>query len=193
MAATKRKIDFSNVKEGGAFSPRHRPEGDYLARIVKVDDHTSREGNEGWVFTITLDDDKRATYPVYAGIDEKNAWKIRKLFLAAGINVPKKVVMVDPSKLVGKDIGVALEDDEYEGRMRSRVQDFIPVSEVVSPDEDDEDDEEEPTPLPTKKEKKEKQSTPVSTKKKKVKVIVEEDSDEEDDDEEDDDLDIEEL
>ncbi len=43
MAATKRTVDFSNVKEVGDFNPRRMPAGDYLARIVKVDDHTGKK------------------------------------------------------------------------------------------------------------------------------------------------------
>src|SRR3954464_10268008 len=107
MTATKRKVDFSNVKEDGAnFRPRHKPEGDYVATIVNVDDHTSGNDNPMWLFTVKVDGDERSSYPVYAGQDEKNAWKIRKMFIAAGIPVPKKLVLVDPNKLVGKTVGV---------------------------------------------------------------------------------------
>lgn len=150
MAATKRKMDFTNVKEGGNFSPRHVAEGDYVMKIVKVDDHKSKEGNEQWLFTLQRKGDQRSTYPYYCGCDEKQAWKIRKLFIAAGMNVPKKLVMVDPNKLVGKEIGAFLEDDEYEGRMRSKIADTFPVSDVSEPDEDDRpDDEEEPDEIDT--------------------------------------------
>jgi hypothetical protein len=169
MTATKRKVDFSNVKEEGAnFRPRHKPEGDYTATIVNVDDHTSNNGGEMWLFTVKVDGDERSSYPVYAGQDEKNAWKIRKMFIAAGIPVPKKLVMVDPNKLVGKTVGVFLEDDEYEGRMRSKVQDFMPVDDVQGGDEDDE---EEVYEKPAKK---------ATTKKKPAPV---EDDDDEDDEE----------
>lgn len=137
MAATKRKMNFTNVKDSGQFSPRHVPEGDYVMKVVKVDDHTSKEGNEQWLFTIQRKGDQRANYPYYCGCDEKQAWKIRKLFIAAGIQVPKKLVLVDPNKLVGKEIGAFLEDDEYEGRMRSRIADTFPVADVSEADEDD--------------------------------------------------------
>jgi hypothetical protein len=172
MTATKRKVDFSNVKEDGAnFRPRHKPEGDYEATIVNVDDHTSGNDNPMWLFTVKLIGDERSSYPVYAGQDEKNAWKIRKMFIAAGIPVPKKLVLVDPNKLVGKTVGVFLEDDEYEGRMRSKIQDFMPVDDIQGGDEDDEDEVYE---KPAKK----------STTKKKPAPVEDEEEDEDEDDEE---------
>ena len=36
MGATKQAVDFTNVKEGGNFSKRRMPMGDYLAKITKV-------------------------------------------------------------------------------------------------------------------------------------------------------------
>ena len=155
MVATKRRMDFTNVKEGSNFRQRHRTSGEYLARIIAVDDHTSGAGNEGWVFTVKIKGDERSTYPIYAGVDEKQAWKIRKLFIACGREVPKKLVMVDPNKLINSELGVFLEDDEYEGRMRSRIEDFMPTDEVSDNGDDDADNEvdedEEPAPPPRKR------------------------------------------
>jgi hypothetical protein len=141
MPATKRKMDFTNVKDGGNFRPKRRPEGDYLAKVVKVEDSTSNAGNEQWVFTIMVKGDQRSTYPYYCGIDEKQAWKVRKMFIAAGIQVPKKMVLVDPNKLVGKEVGIVLVDDEYEGRMKSVIDEFIPVDDVTGEGDDDDADE----------------------------------------------------
>src|SRR5688500_12416558 len=140
MAATKRKMNFTNVKDGGQFNPRHVEPGDYVMKITKVEDGKSKEGNEQWIFTCTRKGDQRASYPYYVGVDEKQAWKVRKLFIACGLNVPKKMVMVDPNKLVGKEFGAFLEEDEYEGRMKSRIQETFPVDEVSGPDDDDEDE-----------------------------------------------------
>lgn len=174
MTATKRKVDFSNVKEDGAnFRPRHKPEGDYVATIVNVDDHTSNNGGEMWLFTVKVDGDERSSYPVYAGQDEKNAWKIGKMFVAAGIPVPKKLVLVDPNKLVGKTVGVFLEDDEYEGRMRSKVQDFMPVDDIQAGDEDDDE------------EVYEKPAAKKTTAKKKAAPVVDDDEEEDEEEEED--------
>lgn len=141
MPATKLPADFTNVKEGGVFRPRRKPEGDYVAKVVKVDDHKFKDTTKsGWVFTIMVKGDQRSTYPVYCSTSENELWKIRKMFQASGIAVPKKRVMVDPNKLLNKTIGITLEDDEYEGRLKSSIADFLPANEVTSPDDEDDTD-----------------------------------------------------
>lgn len=178
MVATKRPMDFTNVKEQGNFNPKHREPGDYRLKIAKVDDHTSQAGNDGWVFTLKVEGDERATYPYHCGADEKQAWKIRKLFIAAGLQVPKKRVMVDPNKLLNKTIGAALDDEEYEGRLKSVIVDTFPADDVTEPD----DDEEEAAPPPRKR---------AAAKKTTAKKAPPPDDDDEDADI--DDLDLEEL
>lgn len=131
MTATKRAVDMTNVKDQGNFNTKHKAEGDYRATITKVEDADSKQGNPQWIFTVELVNDRRATYPYYCGFDEKQLWKIRNLCIAAGMAVPKKRVMIDPNKLVGKEIGISLEDDEYEGKMRSRIAATFPASEVT--------------------------------------------------------------
>jgi hypothetical protein len=137
-------IDFTNVKEGGNFSKKHMPEGDYLAKVTKVEDAKSKEGGDHmWLFTIQLKNTPSATYPHYCKTGQANQfWKIRNLLVAAGLNVPKKKLKVDPSKVVGKMIAVSLQDTEYDGKEQSEV------GAVFSPqdlDEDQEPDEEEET------------------------------------------------
>lgn len=135
MTATKQAVDFTNVKEMN-FVPRRVPAGEYRAKITKVEDHTSQSNKTGkadnWVFTIVLNAHSRNTYPYYCGFDEKQAWKIRNLCIAVGIAVPKKRIMVDPNKLVGKELGVLMDDDEYEGKLKSAVQAVFPTDELSS-------------------------------------------------------------
>lgn len=132
MAATKKTLDFTNVKESSGFNPKHLPAGDYRAKITGVEDKPSKAGNDQWVWTIILTTDQRAAYPFYTGLDEKQLWKVRNLFMAAGIQVPKKRVAVDPNKLIGREIGISLDDDEYEGKMKSVIVATFPATELSS-------------------------------------------------------------
>ena len=171
--ATKKILDFSNVKEQGNFNPRNVPEGDYIAKVTAVDEGESRSGTDQWIFTFEVEGVRGGKYPYYCGLVENQLWKIRNLFTAAGITVPKKKVGVDPNKLVGKIVGVELVDDEYEGRMKSVINSIFDKSEVgesdfVADEEEDEDD----VPAPKK------------TAKKKAAPVVEEDDDEDDEEEE---------
>jgi hypothetical protein len=164
MAATARAVDLTNVKEGGTFRPRRKPEGDYRAKIVKADDHIKEGKLPGWVLTVMVEGDARSTYAYYLNPDPKQAWKIGGICRAAGLNVKNVRIKFDPNKLVGKGIGIALEDDEYEGRLKSSIADVFPMSEVggnadeepdvedeVIDDEPEEEEEPEPTPPPRKR------------------------------------------
>lgn len=150
MAKTTPKvIDFSNVKDAGQFNPHQVPMGDYLAKIVKVEDGESKKSKAfQYVFTIKLVKFSSYGYPYYCVLQENQLWKLRNLLVAAGQNVPKKRIKLDPSRVVGKLIGVTMEDDEYEGKMKSVIASVFPASElgddVVSDtpiDDEPEDDE----------------------------------------------------
>jgi hypothetical protein len=178
MAATTRVVDLSNVKEGGNFRPRRKPEGDYRAKIVKVDDHQPKDKSkpQGWVYTIQVDGDARSTYPFYVNPSPKEAWKIRQICEAAGIKLKLGKIKYDPNRVVGKAVGIALADDEYEGRVKSTIDDIFPVSEVganadedapeddvdavddevETPDIEDDEEEDEPEPEPKPKRRKKK-------------------------------------
>jgi hypothetical protein len=192
MAAKSKVLDYSGVKDGsGNFRPRRKPEGDYHAVIDSVDDHESSQGNSGWVFTIRVNGDPRASYPYYVNFETNQLWKSRGLCIAAGIKVPSGKVKLDPNKLVGKSIGVALVDDEYEGRVKSTIDAVFPSDDMtdalnqakstsskakakaaVDEDEDEDEDEEELTPRKAKASKTKASKKPVD-----------------DDDEDDDDVD----
>lgn len=161
-------FDFTGVEDRAAGArPRRKPEGDYYAHIKSVEDFESKEGNAGWLFLITTDGDSRASYPYYVMFDPKQAWKPRGLCVAAGMKVPQSKVKLDPNKLVGKAIGIALVDDEYEGRPKSTIDAILPLDDLEDArnqpgksssakaksrqaedddDEDDEDEDEEPAP-----------------------------------------------
>jgi hypothetical protein len=153
MAAESAALDFTNVKEAGAFNPRRQAAGDYKAKVTAVVDAESKKsGKAQWLFTIQVNG---ASYPYYCMLEESSLWKIRNLLIAAGVNVPKKRVKVNPNIVVGKTIGVTLEDDEYDGKLKSVIQATFPASElneddVPDEDEDAEDDEEEDAPPPKK-------------------------------------------
>lgn len=156
-------IDFTNVKETTrtGIKAKRVPEGDYLARVTSVQDAEVRSGdNKGdfqWLFVITPEDYPTAHYPYYCKLEANQLWKIRNLLLAAGINVPKKRVKLDPEKVVGKLIAITLEDDEYDGKPKSTIASIFPPQDLTGgtepEDEEEEEDEEdeEPTPPPAKK------------------------------------------
>ncbi|QGJ92146.1 hypothetical protein PBI_LAUER_37 [Gordonia phage Lauer] len=176
------KIDFANIEESSGIRPKRLKPGEYAATIKDVQGGLSKKSKTPqWVFLISPDSHPGAVYPYYCQLTADAAWKIRLLLLALGATVPKSVKAVDASKLKGKKLGIILEDDEYEGKLKSVIDTLIPVSEITDEPagdvEDDEDDEEEEAPPARKR-----------TTKKKVEP-VEDDEDEDDSD----DLDLDDL
>jgi hypothetical protein len=141
--ASTQVMDFTNVREGGGeFNKLHQRAGGYVATVTKVKDAPAKsDGTMQWLFTLKAG---AGTYPYYCKHVENQLWKVRNLFVAAGLNVPKKRVKVDPNLVVGKKVGIILEDDEYDGRAQSNIQAIVPLSELEeSPPDDDDDDEDE--------------------------------------------------
>lgn len=135
---TKITLDFSNVTEGSTFSPRRLPEGSYLAVLAKVEVKTSKAGNQMLVYTVIPVEHPTAVYPYYVLLDEKQLWKFRALLLAAGKDVPKRKVTIDPESIVGKQVMIDLEDDEWEGREKSTIAGvFRPEQQTPDPEGDE--------------------------------------------------------
>lgn len=132
MGASAKAVDFSGVKDRGNFNPKHIAEGDYAATVVKVEDAESKkDGSFQYIFTIKVDKFSQNSYPYYCKLAENQLWKLRNLAVAAGLNVPKKRMKFDPNKVVGKKIGITMEDDEYEGKMKSVIGAVFPISELA--------------------------------------------------------------
>lgn len=195
MAAKKTNLDFTNVKEGGNFSKKHMPVGDYLAKITKVEDAMPKEKSDKtpmWLFTVQLVQTPSATYPYYCKLQDNQLWKVRNLLVAAGINVPKKKVGVDPNKLVGKLVAVSLDDTEYNDKEQSEVGAIFSPKELDGDgaddvDDVDDDDEDEDTSVDTDDDDDEdEEEEPAPKKKGKKKKAPEPEPDEEDDEDEDD-------
>lgn len=138
--ATRRTLDFTNVKDRGQYNPKRKPAGDYRAKIVGVTERESSKGNPMWEYAVKLTSDESAVYPERCVLIESSLWRLRNLLQACGMAVPKKKVTVDPSKIVGREIGVTLEDDEYEGKEKSTISAVFKASELTEDEPEGDDD-----------------------------------------------------
>lgn len=121
-------IDFSDVK-APSFNTVHQTPGVYNAEIAGVEmTKTKSDNTDMLVFAIVAGPGR---YPYYCKIVPNQLWKLRELIEAAGTKVPNKVVQIDPAKYVGAKINVELEDDTYNGKLRSRVARVATFSELA--------------------------------------------------------------
>lgn len=147
--ATGQIVDFSNVKEGGNFNKKRIPSGDYLAKVVKIDDAEAKDGVFQYLISIKIEKHASSVFPYYCKLQENQLWKLRNILIAGGLVVPKKRTKVDPNRLLNKLIGVTIEDAEYEGKEQSEIAAVFPAAELgdapdVAEDGDDDGDEDEP-------------------------------------------------
>jgi hypothetical protein len=177
MAVNPKVFDFTNVSDGSGYRPKRKPAGEYLAVLVSVEEKESNQGNDMWVFAAKLKSDPTAVYPIHCTLNESSLWKLRNLIMATGAAAPKKRVKIDPQKLLNREIGLILDDHEYDGKESSQVTATIPVGELT---------EEEPAPTPAKK------AAPKAVAKKKAQPEPDDDDDDVDD-EDLEELDLEEL
>lgn len=152
MKSKKYSIDFGDVEgEVGGRRTRRIPEGDYIAKITGVERKKNKAGDAyyfSWkvqVVESASGDTKHKGAPLYytTSLKHEALWNLRNLIYASTDgkkNVAGKSVDFDPTSLVGKKIGITVEDDEYEGKIRSQIADVVPPSQLQG-DEDADDDE----------------------------------------------------
>jgi hypothetical protein len=193
--ARKKTADMTNVKDRGPFNPKHMAEGDYVAKITEVYDTESNEGKAMWVIAFQLQDRRDVVYPYYCTWDDSQLWKIRNVFVACGVSIPKKRVALDPTRITGKTIGITLEDDEYNGKPKSVIASVMSLKDMENgPDADDvaDDDDDEIEDVDGEIEEDDEEEEPLPVKKRRRKKAPEPEPEEEEDDEEEDDDDEEE-
>lgn len=130
------KVDFSGVdpdiRRGGGAS--HIPEGDYLAKIVSSEMRESEKSGSRYLsWKLTINNGEFKGKPLYhiTSLKPDALWNFRNLIHAAtGKNVAGKAINVDTTALEGKVIAITVEDDEYEGKIRSRIVDTRPKDEL---------------------------------------------------------------
>lgn len=146
------RIDFGGVPEERRQRGRRIPEGEYVAKIVShkkkwKDDDKSNAPYYSWLIQVIESAEGKKKYagvPFYENTSLKPdaLFNLRNLIFAATDgkkNVAGRKVDFDPKSLYGKKICIIVEDEEYDNKMRSKIADVRPLSEMSESDEDDED------------------------------------------------------
>lgn len=165
--ARKMNLDFTGVENFKKAS-----EGEHVCKIVSADLKQSQGGNDMIVvaYEVTKGEDKTARVYENYPLVETALWKLKGLLQAIGMKADGKVSL-DLDKLIGKMCIVAVKHEEYDGKIRARVDEVKKLSVATTDDDDDEDeveaeveDEEEEAPKkPEKKTQKKAQKKPIMT------------------------------
>jgi hypothetical protein len=131
-------VNFEGVESGGGFV--HIPEGDYGLKVAKVVQKVGESSGKPYLlFTLkaTKGNPKgvNKSIPHTCSLSKNSLWNLRNLLEAAGKAIPSKAIKIDLDKLVGLEMGGSVVDDEYEGKKKSIVTAFFPLSELVKVEE----------------------------------------------------------
>lgn len=141
--ATSVKVDFTGVETRVLL-----PEGVYNAKVAEVE----LEPNDGkpylkWTFRTIDDDPKLNDKPLYnnTSLQPQSLWVLGSLLETLGVERPDGAMDLDLEELVGLEIGLVVEHEEYQGKQRAKVVDFTPATDSdedgdVTVDDDDGDD-----------------------------------------------------
>lgn len=139
----KETIDFSGVPQEIGARAKHIPPGDYAVKIVSVEkkwknNDKSNPAYFSWKFQVAEGPEKGAPLYFITSLKPEALFNLRNLIFAAkGKNVAGKAVAFDPESLVGSRVLCTVEDDEYEGKIRSRAVDVQGIKEEADEEEEE--------------------------------------------------------
>lgn len=157
MAAVRRKkLDFTGIEAYVKCA-----EGQHVVKLLEIEETESQAGNDMLNATFQVVKGTSTGAKLYDNfvLTEKALWKLQSFLVAVGMKADGKIVL-DLDKLIGKTCIVEVAHEEYDGKTRARIQEFIKLSAKASDDDEDEDlededieegEEEEEEPAPKKK------------------------------------------
>ena len=187
MAVRKKKLDFTGIEAYVKCA-----EGQHVVKLIEIEETESQAGNDMLNATFQVVKGASTGAKLYDNfvLTEKALWKLQSFLVAVGMKADGKIVL-DLDKLIGKTCIVEVVHEEYEGKTRARIQEFLKLSaKKADEDEDDEDlededfedEEEEEEPAPKKKAKPASKPAKKPAPKSKKKPVEDDDDDFEDED-----------
>lgn len=137
--ARRRKLDMSKVQ-----SFKRCAEGIHTAKIVEVQENTTQAGDDmlTMVFEVIKGDSKGAQVYDNFVLTDKALWKLKQLLQVVGVKCDGKIVL-DLDKLVGKVCDIAVYHEEYNGKLKARIDEYTAIKRAEEDDDDELDDEDE--------------------------------------------------
>lgn len=110
--------------------------GKRVGTISKAEARNSSKGNPMLVVHVDLG---KPFEPVVAYLlnTPQQMWQIKQLLTAVGGFEVESNFTLDPQQLFGKQVGMELEKDEFNGRPQARVRKWVPAQEISPSDDDD--------------------------------------------------------
>lgn len=155
---SKISVDFSGVEINKGLGSDHIPAGDYLAEVVDCIQKTKKDDPSTkmllWSFRIVEPAAFKGKRLLNNTVLKKESlWALRSMLvnMLGEEKIPQSVVSIPIDKIIEakKKLGVTVEDDEYNGKLKSKIVDTFSLSDwqnrkstatsddIVDDDEDD--------------------------------------------------------
>lgn len=127
------KVDMTGVEAGGVLIPQ----GNYSVEVEDVEVKNGQTGkpNLSWKFTIIEGKFKGSKLFYNTSLQPQALFNLKKVLLSLGIEVPDSTMSLDLSEIIGSTCDVEVGHEDYDGKLRSRITDFIALDEEVSLEE----------------------------------------------------------
>jgi hypothetical protein len=129
--AGKKNSNAVNVDFSGVETRILLPEGIYAASVAEV---SQEQGDKApylsWKFKTIDDDPKLNDKPLYnnTSLAPQSLWVLGSLLETLGVERPDGPMDIDFDDLVGLELLLVVEHEEYQGKPRSKVVDFQPMT-----------------------------------------------------------------
>lgn len=123
------EIDLSEVQE----SSYAIPDGAYRAKCIDIAQDVSKSGNPMfvWDFEITAGEFAGRTFKSWTAVTPAAMWKVAETVIALGVGQTGEVVKFKRGDVLGKECGIVMEQDEYNGKTTSRISKVISLAELA--------------------------------------------------------------
>jgi hypothetical protein len=126
-----------NMKGVEGKRPRIAP-GEYASKVLEV---TQEQGDKApylaWVFEVTEGKSEGAKLYLNTSLSKPSLWNLRGLLEAMDVEVPDDEMDIDLADMVDKEVLLIVDDEEYEGKKRSKVVDFGPLDDGGKKDKEE--------------------------------------------------------
>ncbi len=139
------QVDMTGVETSQS---KRIPEGDYLAEVVKVTKETGKDSGEpylSWRFKVLDEGNKQTDGTVLretTSLQPHALFRLKALLIAIGVSVPNSAMKLDLEAMAGKQAGISVADEVYDGKRRSTIVDIFPPGDLEDRGKEDEEEEE---------------------------------------------------
>lgn len=138
-------VDFSGIESRG----RAIPDGVYFLTSIGVEEKESSEGNPylAWEWRVADGDLKGAKVWDNTSLQPQALWRLKILLEMGGREPGERALELDLDALVGMEIRAEITNEEFQGKQKPRITNFLPYdgktvkeSHASSDGDDDEED-----------------------------------------------------